>query len=109
MLIAKSWEWSAKTTSKDKTYSIELREMVGPGITVTAGVKNYDDTKKDENFANINHAFQIGNAPTRDRARSLNPNEAFSSESMRPRLLDEVKRTNEIIFETAFSTIAGGV
>ena len=109
MLMAKSWEWSGKTTSKGKTYSVELREMIGPGITVNAGVKNYDGTNKDENFATINYAFQIGNAPTRDRARSLISNEAFSSESMRPHLLDEVKRTNEIVVETAFSTAAGGV
>lgn len=108
MLLAKSWEWSGKTESKGNTYSVELREMIGPGITVNAGVKDYDGSKKDENFASISYAFRIGNAPSEGRSRPLIADEAFSSESMRPHLLDEVKRTNEIIVEASFSTATGG-
>ena len=109
MLFAKSWEWSGKRKQKGKTYSIDFRDTLGPGLTLTAGVRDYDGSKKSEKFATVRYTLQIGDAPSEGRSQPLISDEAFSSESMRPRLLDEVKRTNQIMVEAAFSTSTGGV
>ena len=108
-LYAKSFDWSGTSTTKGKTYSIEISEVLGPGLTLNAGVKNYDDTRNDENFASLTYSLRFGGNDVQATPVPLISNEAFSSGSMRPKLLDEVRRTNEIKVEAEFTTGTGGV
>ena len=108
-LFMKSWKWSGTSTVKGKTYSLELDEMIGPGIRLEAGVMDYDGSTKDQNFVNLSYNLNLGNS---DAARSSAPllsARMFEVASMRSQLLDEVRRNNEIIYETEFQTTAGGV
>ena len=108
-LYAQSWKWSGVSTTKGKSYSLELNEMVGPGIRLEAGVKDYDGITKDENFVNISYNINLGNAGTLASSVSIFSARMFEKTSMRSKLLEEVRRSNEIVYETEFSTTAGGV
>ena len=108
-LYAQSWKWSGVSTTKGKSYSLELNEMVGPGIRLEAGVKDYDGITKDENFVNISYNINLGNAGTVASSVSIFSARMFEKTSMRSKLLEEVRRSNEIVYETEFSTTAGGV
>ena len=100
-LYAQSWKWSGVSTTKGKTYS--------PGIRLEAGVKDYDGITKDENFVNISYNINLGNAGTLASSVSIFSARMFEKTSMRSKLLEEVRRSNEIVYETEFSTTAGGV
>jgi len=108
-LYAQSWKWSGVSTTKGKSYSLELNEMVGPGVRLEAGVKDYDGITKDENFVNISYNINLGNAGTVASSVSIFSARMFEKTSMRSKLLEEVRRSNEIVYETEFSTTAGGV
>ena len=108
-LYAKSFDWSGTSTTKGKTYSIELSEVLGPSLTLNAGIKNYDDTRNDENFASLTYSLRFGGSDVKAAPRPLISDEMFASGSMRPKLLDEVRRTNEIKVEAEFTTGTGGV
>ena len=108
-LFAKSWEWSGKSKTKGKTYSVEVREMLGPGLTLNAGVKDYDGSKKSESFASLTYSIRLGTQGSTETPTAMISDEAFSTGSMRSRLLDEVRRTNEIKVEAEFTTGTGGV
>ena len=108
-LYAKSFDWSGTSTTKGKTYSIEISEILGQGLTLNAGVKNYDDTRNDENFASLTYSLRFGGNDVQVTPMPLISDEAFSTGSMRPKLLDEVRRTNEIKVEAEFTTGTGGV
>ena len=97
------------STTKGKSYSLELNEMVGPGIRLEAGVKDYDGITKDENFVNISYNINLGNAGPVASSVSIFSARMFEKTSMRSKLLEEVRRSNEIVYETEFSTTAGGV
>lgn len=105
----KSWKWSGTSTIKGKTYSLELDEMVGPGIRLVAGVKDYDGVTKDENFISVSYNINLGNAGMVASPASIVSARMFETASMRSKLLEEVRRSNEIVYETEFSTTAGGV
>ncbi|OUX19900.1 MAG: hypothetical protein CBE09_00310 [Rhizobiales bacterium TMED249] len=108
-LFAKSWEWSGKSKTKGKTYSIEVNEILGPGLTLNAGVKDYDGSKKNESFASLRYSLRLGDDDMADAPKSFISDEAFASGSMRSKLLEEVRRTNEIKVEAEFTTGTGGV
>ena len=99
-LYAQSWKWSGVSTTKGKSYSLELNEMVGPGIRLEAGVKDYDGITKDENFVNISYNINLGNAGTVASSVSIFSARMFEKTSMRSKLLEEVRRSNEIVYET---------
>ncbi len=83
--------------------------MLGPGLTLNAGVKNYDDIRNDENFALLTYSLRFGGYDVQATPMPLISDEAFSSGSMRPKILDEVRRTNEIKVEAEFTTGTGEV
>ena len=108
-LYAKSFDWSGTSAAKGKTYSIEISEVLGPGLTLNAGVKSYDETRNDENFASLTYSFRFGGNNDQAAPMPLISDKAFPSGSMRPKLLDEVRRTNEIKVEADFTTGTVGV
>ena len=108
-LFMKSWKWSGTSTVKGKTYSLELDEMIGPGIRLEAGVMDYDGSTKDQNFVNLSYNLNLGNSDAAPSSAPLLSARMFEVASMRSQLLDEVRRNNEIIYETEFQTTAGGI
>ena len=108
-VFVKSWKWSGTSTTKGKTYSLELDEIVGPGIRLEAGVKDYDGSTKGENFVNVSFNITLGDTETVASSASIISARMFEATSMRSKLLEEVRRSNEIVYETEFSTTAGGV
>ena len=105
----KSWKWSGTSTNKGKTYSLELDEMVGPGIRLEAGVKDFDGITKDENFVSVSYNINLGDSQSPTSSASILSARMFETASMRSKLLEDVRRSNEIVYETEFSTTAGGV
>ena len=83
--------------------------MVSPWIRLEAGIKDYDSITKDKNFLNISHKINLGNAGTVASSVSIFSARMFEKTSMRSKLLEEVRRSNKIVYETEFSTTAGGV
>ena len=108
-LYAKSFDWSGTSTTKGKTYSIEISELLGPGLMLNAGVKDYNDTRNNENFASLTYTLRLSGDNAQAAPKSLFSDQMFASGSMRSKLLDEVRRTNEIKVEAEFSTGTGGV
>ena len=108
-IYLKSWKWSGTSTSKGKTYSLELDEMVGPGIRLEAGVKDFDGSTKGENFVSVSYDINLGGSQSPTSSASILSARMFETASMRSKLLEEVRRSNEIVYETEFSTTAGGV
>ena len=108
-LYAKSFDWSGTSTTKGKTYSIEISELLGPGLMLNAGVKDYDDTRNNENFASLTYTLRLSGDNTQATPKPLFSDQMFASGSMRSKLLDEVRRTNEIKVEAEFTTGTGGV
>ena len=106
-LYAKSFDWSGTSTTKGKTYSIEISELLGPGLMLNAGVKDYDDTRNNESFASLTYTLRLRRDNTQATPKSLFSDQMFASGSMRSKLLD--KKTNEIKVEAEFTTGTGGV
>lgn len=83
--------------------------MLGPGLTLNTDVKDYDGSKKSESFASLTYSIQFDTQRSMETPKVMISDEAFSTGSMRSRLLNEVKRTNEIKVEAEFTTGTGGV
>jgi len=83
--------------------------LLGPGLMLNAGVKDYDDTRNNESFASLTYTLRLSGDNTPAAPKSLFSDQMFASGSMRSKLLDEVRRTNEIKVEAEFSTGTGGV
>ena len=108
-VFIKNWEWKGVSKIKGYTYSMELSQLLINHITVEAGVKDFDGSTDSENFIKLSYNYRFGDdGKSAERSRFIS-SEMFESKSMRPHLLDEVRRSNEIVYETEFSTSAGGV
>ncbi|MDB3892066.1 inverse autotransporter beta domain-containing protein [Alphaproteobacteria bacterium] len=110
-LYVKTWKWDVPDSSSDvkgKTYSVAFSHIIGPGISVEMGTKDYEGSRKDENFMKLTYAVKMGNGPTESNGPFFSE-QMFERKSMRRHLLDEVRRNNQIVVLKEFSASSGGV
>ena len=109
-IFAKSWNWDGKkgTDTKGKTYSLQLAAPVMPNMMLEAGRKDVDNAK-DIDFINATYKFKLGEIDKVINDAPFIADEAFASTSMKAHLLDKVRRKNQIVVESGFSSSAGGV
>lgn len=109
-IFAKSWKWDGKkgADTKGKTYSLQLASPVMPNMMLEAGRKDLDNDK-DIDFVNVTYKFKLGEIEKVIEATPFIADQAFASTSMRAHLLDKVRRKNQIVVESGFSSSAGGV
>ena len=111
-LFAKQWTWEGYQTSdtKGKTYSLQINTPIAPNVTLEAGTKDFD-TGTDVDFVNLTYKIGLGgNTSQQDNATpSLIADQAFNNTSMKDKMLEKVRRKNQIVIQTNFTASAGGV
>ena len=111
-IFAKQWKWEGYQTSdtKGKTYSLQINAPIAPNITLEAGTKDFD-TGTDIDFVNLTYEIGFGGETSQqdDPIPSLIADQAFNNKSMKDKMLEKVRRKNQIVIQTNFSASAGGV
>ena len=111
-IFAKQWKWEGYQTSdtKGKTYSLQINAPIAPNITLEAGTKDFD-TGTDIDFVNLTYEIGFGGDTSQqdDPIPSLIADQAFNNKSMKDKMLEKVRRKNQIVIQTNFSASAGGV
>lgn len=112
MLYAKSWKWDVPASSSDikgKTYSLAFNHMIGDGLALELGRKDYDGLQKDEDFVTVKYRIMTDGSTSGESGGSIFSDMMFEKSSMRKRLLEEVRRENNIIVQTKFTAGVSGV
>ena len=111
-IFAKQWKWEGYQTSdtKGKTYSLQINAPIAPNITLEAGTKDFD-TGTDIDFVNLTYQIRFGGDSSQqdDPIPSLIADQAFNNKSMKDKMLEKVRRKNQIVIQTNFIASAGGV
>ena len=111
-IFAKQWKWEGYQTSdtKGKTYSLQINAPIAPNITLEAGTKDFD-TGTDIDFVNLTYEIGFGGDTSQhvDSIPSLIADQAFNNKSMKDKMLEKVRRKNQIVIQTNFIASAGGV
>ena len=111
-IFAKQWTWEGYQTSdtNGKTYSLQINTPIAPNVTLEAGTKDFD-TGTDIDFINLTYQIGLGgdNSQKDDITPSLIAEKAFNTSSMKDKMLEKVRRKNQIVIQTNFSSAAGGV
>ena len=111
-LFVKNWKWDGyqAADTKGNTYSLQINAPVAPNVTLEAGTKDFD-TGTDIDFVNLTYKFGLGGGPTEKDAivQDLIADQAFNNTSMKKKMLDKVRRKNQIVIQTNFTASAGGV
>ena len=111
-IFAKQWTWEGYQTpdTKGKTYSLQINAPIAPNITLEAGTKDFD-TGTDIDFVNLTYEIGFGGDTSQqdDPIPSLIADQAFNNKSMKDKMLEKVRRKNQIVIQTNFIASAGGV
>ena len=111
-IFAKQWQWEGYQTSdtKGKTYSVQFNAPIAPNITLEAGTKDFD-TGTDIDFVNLTYKIGFGGDTSQqdDPIPSLITDQAFNNKSMKDKMLEKVRRKNQIVIQTNFIASAGGI
>lgn len=111
-VFVKNWKWDGYQTSdtKGNTYSIQINAPIAPNITLEAGRKDFD-SQTDIDFVNLTYRLKLGKVSTAEDTvvSSIIADQAFNNTSMKKRMLDKVRRKNQIVIQTGFTASAGGV
>ncbi len=111
-IFAKQWTWEGYQTSdtKGKTYSLQINTPIAPNVILEAGTKDFD-TGTDIDFINLTYKIGFGGDTSQqdDPIPSLIADQAFNNKSMNDKMLEKVRRKNQIVIQTNFTASAGGV
>ena len=111
-VFAKQWTWEGYQTSdtKWKTYSLQINTPIAPNVILKAGTKDFD-TGTDIDFVNLTYQIGFGGDTSQqdDPIPSLIADQAFNNKSMKDKMLEKVRRKNQIVIQTNFIASAGGV
>jgi len=111
-VFVKNWKWDGYQTSdtKGNTYSIQINAPIAPNITLEAGTKDFD-TGTDVDFVNLTYKIGLGGGKSQqdELVQNLIAEQAFNTTSMKVKMLDKVRRKNQIVIQTGFTSSAGGV
>ena len=111
-IFVKNWKWEGYQVAdtKGNTYSLQINAPIAPNITLEAGTKDFD-TGTDVDFVNLTYKIGLGEGQSeKDKiVQSLISNQAFNTKSMKDKMLDKVRRKNQIVIQTSFKASAGGV
>ena len=111
-VFVKNWKWDGYQTSdtKGNTYSIQINAPIAPNITLEAGTKDFD-TGTDIDFVNLTYKIGLGGGKSQqdELVQNLIAEQAFNTTSMKVKMLDKVRRKNQIVIQTGFTASAGGV
>ena len=111
-VFVKNWKWDGYQTSdtKGNTYSIQINAPIAPNVTLEAGRKDFD-SQTDIDFVNLTYRLKLGNGSTDQDVvvSSIIADQAFNNTSMKKKMLDKVRRKNQIVIQTGFTASAGGV
>ena len=111
-IFAKQWTWEGYQTpdTKGKTYSLQINAPIAPNITLEAGTKDFD-TGTDIDFVNLTYKIGFGGDTSQqdNPIPSLIADQAFNNKSMKDKMLEKVRRKNQIVIQTNFIASAGGV
>jgi len=111
-VFVKNWKWDGYQTSdtKGNTYSIQINAPIAPNITLEAGTKDFD-TGTDVDFVNLTYKIGLGGGKSQqdELVQNLIAEQAFNTTSMKVKMLDKVRRKNQIVIQAGFTASAGGV
>ena len=111
-IFVKNWKWEGYQVAdtKGNTYSLQINAPIAPNITLEAGTKDFD-TGTDVDFVNLTYKIGLGEGQSeKDKiVQSLISNQAFNTRSMKDKMLEKVRRKNQIVIQTNFKASAGGV
>ena len=111
-VFGKNWKWDGYQTSdtKGNTYSLQINAPIAPNVTLEAGRKDFD-SQTDIDFVNLTYRLKLGNGSTDQDVvvSSIIADQAFNNTSMKKKMLDKVRRKNQIVIQTGFTASAGGV
>ena len=110
-IFVKNWKWDGYQTSdtKGNTYSLQINAPIAPNVTLEAGTKDFG-TGTDVDFVNLTYKFGLGGDSEKDTiVKELITDQVFNNTSMKKKMLDKVRRKNQIVIQTGFTASAGGV
>ena len=113
-LVFSIWIYSALFLNKVilKIFSVHTVIIVSwiiNNFTIEAGVKDFNGSQDSENFAFLTYRIPLSGDAQNINEKPFFSDNMFESTSVKIRLLEEVRRSNEIVYESDFSTKAGGI
>ena len=111
-LFVKQFQWDLHDGADDikgQTYSLEFAQMFNSGLSIEAGQRNFDGLRDDESFVQITYTLPYGDAPKTSEHSSFFSQNMFEQRSMKTEMLKKVRRHNQIVVQTRFTTAVGGL
>ena len=102
------WDMYDATDIKGTDYSLAFSHILSSGVGLEIGRRNYSGAQTDENFALFNYKVPLG-ANKDVTELPLFSSRMFENKSMKPKMLDKVRRNNAIVVQTKFTSSVGGV
>ena len=91
---------------KGKTFSLDVNHLFSNGISVEAGRRDFD-SGRDEDFVNLSYKLKFGDQNGRgEKSKAVFASEMFSTEPIAHRMMEKVRRTNNIVKQSAGFTIS---
>ena len=103
-----NWEMYDATDVEGTDYSVAFSQLINSGVGVEAGHRDYSGSETDENFIKFHYNVAIGEEIRKTREPFVS-NKMFENSSMKPQMLDKVRRNNAIVVQTKFTSSVGGV
>ena len=94
---------------KGRTFSLEFAQMMNSGLNPEAGRRNFDGIREDETFVKLTYTLPYGDAPKPLDSSSFFSNQMFEKRSMKEDMLKKVRRHNQIVVQTRFTSAVGGL
>lgn len=111
-LYVKQFQWDMHDGAADikgQTYSLEFSQMFSSGFSIEAGQRNFDGLRDDETFVQLTYTLPYGDAPNTSEHSSFFSQTMFEQRSMKTEMLKKVRRHNQIVVQTRFTTAVGGL
>lgn len=102
------WDMHDATDIKGTDYSLAFSHILSNGVGLEIGRRNYSGAQTDENFALFNYNVPFG-ARKDVSDLPLLSHRMFENKSMKPNMLDKVRRNNAIVVQTKFTSSVGGI
>ena len=103
-----NWEMYDATDIEGADYSFNFSQIFNSNMGLEVSHRDYSGASTDESFVRLNYEFPFGDQKIKKR-ESFFSQYMFKNRSMRPHMLNKVRRNNAIVVQTKFSSGVGGV
>ena len=112
-VFIKGWEWKgydSVANTKGYNYSLEFSPPNNPNVVITAGYKDFESTGlKDITYGSIKYRIVLGGPGQKvSKTNNLFSRNIFETRSIEDRMIERVRRKDNLVLQSTFTNSTGG-